>query len=295
MRQFILFIVITLLLASCKCSSDNNPSSNIKANNLTNKQLNISILLDLSDRISPEINPLAKKYDIENIKTITEIFKSNMADLGAYKAKGKIQVFLKPTPIDANINATISNLMIDCSKMDNKGRKYVYDNLTELYITNLEGIYQLTITTSGWLGSDIWRFFNDEVKDLCIESDINYRNILIVLTDGYLYHPDSQDKYESNRYSFLTKNIQQYRRQDWKQMIEKDDFGIKTERTDLNDLEVLVLELKAPPSSPKLDEDILAFLWKKWFSEMNITHYEVYPSSEPVYTKKRIEKFFLER
>ena len=63
------------------------------------------------------------------------------------------------------------------------------------------------------------------------------------------------------------------------------------ERNDLNDLEVLVLEVKAENPSNKIDEDILPFVLKKWFNEMNISRHEVYRSDLPANTKTRIDKF----
>ena len=103
------------------CGSGGNDSKqnndDTKAGKPQEKQLNISILLDLSDRISPKINPDAQKNDIENIKTITEFFKSNMSNLGAYKAKGKIRIFFSPTPSNDNINSIVNRLIIDCSKI----------------------------------------------------------------------------------------------------------------------------------------------------------------------------------
>lgn len=290
----ILTFITILAISIIACSGDgNNRNSNTKAVKIfREKQLNISILLDLSDRISPKENPNAQKNDIENIKTITEFFKSNMANLGAYNAKGKIRLFLSPAPANANINSTLNKLIIDCSKMDNKGRKEVYDNLTELYTQNLEEIYKETIKTSEWDGSDIWRFFKIDVKDFCIEKDTTYRNVLIILTDGYLYH--KQSMYENNnRYSYLLgkSNLEPYRKQNWQQLIEENDFGIMTERTDLNDLEVIVLEIKAANLNYKMDEDILPFIWKKWFHEMNISYFEVYPSDLPANTKTRIDNF----
>ena len=56
-------------------------------------------------------------------------------------------------------------------------------------------------------------------------------------------------------------------------------------------MEVLVLEVKAENPDNKIDEDIMRFLWKKWFKEMNISHYEVYPSDLPANTRTRIENF----
>lgn len=297
MKNFICITIIAFSLFACGGASDVNKKNNDpKTVKSQEKQLNISILLDLSDRISPKINPDAKKNDIENIKTITEFFKTNMSNLGAYKAKGKIRIFFSPTPSDDNINSIVNRLIIDCSKMENKGRKEVYDNITDLYSNNLEDIYKKTIETSAWEGSDIWRFFKDDVKDFCIEKDTSYRNILIILTDGYLYHKQSVFN-NNNRFTYLlgNSNLNQYRKQNWEQLTEQNDFGIKTEREDLNNLEVLVLEVKAENPNNKIDEDILRHLWRKWFKEMNVAHYEVYPSALPANTKTRIESFLISK
>jgi len=297
MKRLFFTTIVALSFVACGSGNGNgtgNPQPG-ETGKPQEKQLNISILLDLSDRISPQINPDASKNDIENIKTITAFFKANMEKLGAYKAKGKIKIFFCPPPTNADINSTAEKLMIDCSKMDNRGRKNVFDNITELYTQNLERIYQETIATSTWLGSDIWRFFKDDVKDFCIEKDTVYRNILIILTDGYLYHKQSVYNV-ANRYTYLLgggnlNNLSPYRKPNWEQLIERNSFGIKKERDDLSDLEVLVLEIKAENPNYKIDEDILSFVWKKWFNEMNISHYEAYSSNQPAYTKTRIENF----
>jgi hypothetical protein len=288
MKQLFFITMVAFSLVACG-SGNNNANKTAKIGTPQEKQLNISILLDLSDRISPKIN--SGENDIENIKTITEVFKANMKRLTAFNAKGKIRIFFVPPPSGSNINSIVSKLNIDCSKMDNKGRKAVYDNLTELYTKNLVEIYKETIATSAWIGSDIWRFFKDDVKDYCVENDTNYRNILIILTDGYLYHEQSQFN-AANRFSYLlNSNLAKYRKQNWKLLVEGNDFGIITERNDLNDLEVLVLEIKAENPRNKIDEDILPFVLKKWFNEMNVSHYEVYRSDLPANTKTRIENF----
>jgi len=282
---------MTFLLISCNNSNNKKDNDSKPLEKCQEKQLNISILLDLSDRISPQINPNAKNNDIENIKTITEFFKENMKRLNAYNAKGKIRVFLVPPPTNSEINSIVSKLNIDCSKMDNKGRKEVFDSITDIYTQNIDNIYNETIVASNWIGSDIWRFFKDDVKDYCIESDPNYRNILIIFTDGYLFHEHS--KYNNvNRFSYLlNSNLAKYRKQNWKQLIEENDFGIMKEREDLNNLEVLVLEIKAENPNNMIDEDILPFVFKKWFKEMNVLNYEVYRSDLPANTKSRIDKF----
>jgi hypothetical protein len=264
-------------------------------NSTPEKQLNISILLDLSDRINPVKHPATPEHferDIEVIKTVTEYFKKNMEKLTAWKAKGKIRIFFSPPPSNLEINNIAGKLNIDCATLDNQGRKHIYDTITGLFAQNLSEIYQLAIRTSAWDGSDIWRFFKDDVKDYCMEKDTNYRNILIIFTDGYVYHKQSVSN-NANRYSYLLeKNIQQFRNQpDWKNRINNNNFGLITERNDLNDLEVLVLEISAENNKNKIDEDILKYVIGKWFAEMNISHYEIYSSDLPANTKMRINNF----
>lgn len=291
MKRIFYITMVAFFLIACGGPNNNNAKNTSAKETPKEKQLNISILLDLSDRISPQINPDALKNDIENIKTVTDFFRTDMKRLNAYNAKGKIRVYLVPPPTNSDINSIVNTLNIDCSKMDNKGRKEVFDTLTALYTKNLEDIYNETINTSKWIGSDIWRFFKDDVKDYCIESSSDYRNILIILTDGYLFH--EQSRYNSaNRFAYLlNENLANYRKQNWKELVEQNDFGIMTERDDLNDLEVLVLEVKAEKPNKKIDEDILPFVLKKWFSEMNVSRSEVYRSDLPANTKTRIEKF----
>lgn len=299
MKQLFYIIFLFLLLSACGGNEDSKSNSKEQETQESKeKQLNISILLDLSDRISPQkfpSNPEHSERDIENIKTITEFFKLNMERLGAYNAKGKIRVFFSPPPQSSEINTIASKLNIDCSKMDNKGRKHIYESITDIFVQNIEEIYNQTIATSTWDGSDIWRFFKDDVKDFCIDSDTSYRNILIVFTDGYLYHKQSVYN-NKNHFSYLLEsNLKLYRKPNWKQLIEQNNFGIITERNDLENLEVLVLEVCAENSKNKIDEDIMSFVLKNWLQSMNVSHSEVYRSDLPANTKTRIQRFLDEK
>jgi hypothetical protein len=295
MKKIIILSTIAFIFVACG-SNGQKQGGQSGANKPQEKQLNISILLDLSDRINPQQHPASPEHyerDIEVVKTVTEYFKKNMEKLTAWKAKGKIRIFFSPAPSNSAINSIAEKLNIDCSKLDNKGRKNVYDILTELFTQNLTRIYQQSIQTSTWDGSDIWRFFNDDVKDYCIDKDTTYRNILIVFTDGYIYHRQSIVN-NANRYSYLLeRNISQFRqRPDWRNRIENSNFGLIAERNDLNSLEVLVLEISAENSSNKVDEDILKHVIGKWLNEMNVSYYEIYSSDLPANTKMRINNFF---
>ena len=118
-----------------------------------------------------------------------------------------------------------------------------------------------------------------------------YRNILIILTDGYIYHADSRYR-EQNKYSYLlTNNIKNYRKTNYEQLINNDNFGLIAKRNDLNNLEVLVLEISAEDNRHRIDEDITKFAIGNWFKEMNVAKYQIFSSDLPANTKKRIENF----
>jgi hypothetical protein len=293
--QKLIFIGTLFLLFSCGDGKKSGANNNREK--LQEQQLNISILLDLSDRINPAKYPAIPQHferDMKIVEAITELFKQNIGKLGAHRAKGKIRIFFNPTPSSSMINEIAETLNIDCSKLNNDGRNDVYNTITQLFAINLSEIYSQTIEKSDWVGSDIWRFFKDDAKDYCVENDSNYRNILIILTDGYIYHANSKYK-EQNRYSYLLEsNIKKYRTTNYEQLINNDNFGLIAKRNDLNNLEVLVLEVTAENERNKIDEDILKLIIKNWLKEMNVPKYEVFSSDLPANTKKRVE-FFLNK
>ncbi|HUW04668.1 MAG TPA: hypothetical protein VMW01_00265 [Williamwhitmania sp.] len=298
MKKIALFIPL-LILIGCSGSENNNSNSTSNKSNSAAaqvKQLNISILLDLSDRI--DINKYPEKpehfaRDIANVKYITELFAKDMEKRGAFMSKGKLRVIFSPRPLDPNVNILAEKLNIDLSKMDNKQKKVVHDTISTTFIDNLTKIYNSAISAHKWIGSDIWRFFKNDVKDYCIDNDSTYRNILIILTDGYIYHADSKDQ-AGNRFAYLLPELitkyQLRNNPNWEQTINKLDFGLITKRNDLNNLEILVLEITPSPVY-KDDEDIIKDVLSKWFKEMQVKRFALYNSDLPEYTKQRISDF----
>jgi hypothetical protein len=162
----------------------------------------------------------------------------------------------------------------------------------------LKKIYDLTVSEKKWIGSDIWRFFKNDVADYCITSspDMSYRNILVILTDGYIYHNDSKDRIQ-NRYAYITPSVLEAHHlrnnPNWEKTIDSADFGLIAKRNDLNNLEILVLEVN-PSANHKNDEDIIKKVLSKWFDEMKVKRYRIYNTELPVNTIERIDRFFNE-
>lgn len=301
MKKIICLITFSLFFLSCADENTNeqhkeNSDNKKVAHTKMDKQLNITILLDLSDRIEPTKYPNKPEHferDIQIVNHFTEIFKKDMEQKGAFSAKGKMKVIFSPRPDDEEINRIASELSVDLSQTKNtKEKKQIFDHVTSNFSKNLERIYSKTIATKSYPGSDIWRFFKNDIVDYAVSEDENYRNLLVILTDGYLFHEGSKDKEGNRSMSLLPRDIEKngFRSNKWKEKFEANDFGYISTRNDLKHLDVLVLEISPSPQN-KDDEDVIKAYLQKWFNEMNVNDFELYNSDLPQYTKTRIDKF----
>lgn len=297
MKNYILILPLLLLIYSCEENKANEKNNNKSENGkLNNGQLNISVLWDLSDRIDATKNPITPtngERDVEILKFLSENLKKDMDKRGSFMSKGKLKVFFSPNPANEQINLIAKKLDIDLSNKDVSAKKNIYDNLTTDFELTAKSIVDNTQKTSTWEGSDIYRFFKNDVLDYCVSKDPSYRNILIILTDGYIYHKNSTQLI-NNRSEYLLPNLlNQFglrNNPNYKSQIEKNNYGFITTRNDLSNLEILVLEINSEKNH-KDDEDIIKSYLEKWFTEMKVKNFSIYNTDIPINTKKRIENF----
>lgn len=298
MKNKIALILFSFILFSCNSGAEadkvEQASTAPQTTAVKPSMLNISIVLDLSDRVIQPMQPSQSERDIQIVSKLTDIFRSNMKAKGSFQSKDKIRVLFKPAPDDPNINNIAKKLSVDLSNMNSKQKKDVYDNITTNFEEGLQEIYTQTIKSKNWVGSDIWRFFKRDVQDLCVDPNPEYRNIVVIVTDGYLYHSQSRDR-QKNRTSYITPKFLQdegFRKtSNWKDKLDKEDYGLISANQSFNNLEVLVLELNASESN-KNDDDIIRAYLTKWFKEMKIEAPVLYETDLPSNTEKKIENFF---
>lgn len=304
MKNLILFTLLTLLLLqSCSNEIDEVISDSKEKTYISSveseKQLNITILLDLSDRIEPAKYPATPEHyerDISIIDKVVDIFKTEITSVKAKEIRGKIKVIMKPNPKDDEVNSIAKALKIDLSN-DNVDKLDVYYNISQIYSENLKKIYAKTIETNSpnhYVGSDTWRFFKNDVN-LCVDNSGLYRNVLIIISDGYIFHIDSKDK-DKNRTTFLTPehittNKLIGNKSEIEKRIKENDYGYISTRNDLQDLEILFLEVNPTPDR-KNDEDAIKAYLGKWFDEMGVKSFKIYNSDIPVNTETKIKDFF---
>tara|TARA_B100000678_G_scaffold204024_1_gene171796 strand:- start:7676 stop:8599 length:924 start_codon:yes stop_codon:yes gene_type:complete len=256
------------------------------------KNLNISLLLDLSDRINPEKypNPSMEYYqrDAAYIQTVATAFKANIQQKKIILIDDQIQLFFAPEPLNPEINTISKDLKYSFNKANISNDRLA---LFEQHYKELPTkIYELAILDDHYVGSDTWKFMNQKVKDYCISED--YRNILVILTDGYIYHKDNLRK-EGNQTTYLTPEFIRSNHlidNNWNQKYEEKNYGFIPANTKLNNLEVLVLGIN-PDAKNDFEDDVIKRYWSDWLESMGVVNYKIYNADLPSNMQQVINKF----
>jgi hypothetical protein len=298
MKNTLLKISMSLLLVlffSCK-EDPKNEEKEETIKSAVSENYNISILIDLSDRISLKKNPNSTmeiyQRDLGYIKSVSEAFTQHLKSKRMRQIDDKMQLFFNPEPENSKINSISKDLRITVDK-DNASKKLL-NSINDTYSSKTASIYESAIKDDNYIGSDIWNFFDSKVQDQCI--DKGYRNILVILTDGYIFYKGTQMK-DGNLSSYLTPQLIKQNglnTNDWQKKFDTENFGFTKINTDLSNLEVLVLGINPSKNNP-FEEKVIKAYWNKWLSEMKIKHFEIKNADLPSNMDKIIKNFILEK
>lgn len=288
-KSLLLFSLV--LIFSCGKETKNDSEETQTKTSVT-ENYNISILVDLSDRISTKKNPNPTmefyQRDLGYIKSVSEAFSQHLKSKRVRQIDDKMQLFFNPEPENPEINSISKELRITVNK-DNASREFL-NSISDTYASKTSAIYESAIKDDKYIGSDIWNFFDNKIEDQCIDKD--YRNILVILTDGYIFYEGTQIR-EGNLSSYLTPQLikkSSLNSNDWQEKIEKENFGFIPIDKDLSNLEVLVLGINPSKNNP-FEEKIIKAYWTKWFTEMKIKHFEIKNADLPSNMDKVIKDF----
>jgi hypothetical protein len=285
-------------------SEKQNSASNIKptsaSSNNQSKHLNINVLIDLSNRIDSHRNKLSPSQ-IERDKAIIQLFcnaiKGNVTTNGSFKANARIKVFFHPQPQNDAIAQTAKKLTAvfhaGTSPESAKENKRLFSELDSSFTSGLNSLYSFALQDRKFPGSNIWRFMKEDVRNQCIENSPEFRNILVILSDGYMYYKNELNR-EGNRYSYIERTFDHFRRFRnpglLKTDFEQQNFGFITANANLDNLEVLLLEV-APEDEYPQDFDIICKYWSKWLTEMGIKRFKICKTDLPVNTVRLVNNF----
>ncbi len=288
-RIIICFIAVALLFSGCSgCTGCNGENKETKKDNNSvassgkpgkKDNLNISILLDLSDRISTEKYPNASmefyKRDLGYIESIAKGFERHLRAKPIIQDDDQIQVYFEPEPQNSKINDLARNLKLSFTKDVVTKEKIL--QISPQYVSATKEIYTLAIKDRKYVGSDIWGFFKNKVQDYCIKP--NHRNILFILTDGYIFHQDSKFT-EGSKSSYLTPELVKALKlntSNFKQTITDSGYGFIKANENLNNLEVVVLGVNAAKGNP-FEREVIDQYWITWLKEMKVKN----PINRPI-------------
>lgn len=289
-RIVLLALIIGATTTFCGGEAKQVPVSG-SVDSLPKVDLNISILLDLSDRISPQKNPNAameySQRDIECIKMVVDVFVDRIRQKKVQLINDNIQVYIDPVPNDADINNSLKILKQNFTR--NNVTKVTLAQLPSTYQTICQRIYVNAIESQSFVGSDIWGFFKTKIKN-CISKD--HRNIIVVLTDGYLYHRNNKFA-KGKQYSYLIPELikqLQLTTPNWEDVYSKNGYGLIPANSGLDNVEVLILGVNGASKTPFEDDVIKRFL-SDWLDNMGVQKYEIHSTDLPVNMQQVITQF----
>lgn len=277
MKKSILSIIAMLgfiSLSSCCGGSKKEPE--------TPQPLNISIYLDLSDRlVRSDITPNQTYRDTSIVNYFVDFFRSKTLGPAILKSENKMKVFFYPTPKDTEICTLASGLCVDIGEKNGVEKRKALDEMKATFQNNLSRIYDETINAQKWVGCDIWDFFSSKkVDNLCVKNGA--RNILVILTDGYIYAINNRIR-EGNAYSYI---LPQTLAVDGSSLIDRRQGELKGKG-----LEVLMLEVN--PYQPSHRDKMVRVL-EKWFADMGVEKFVVAETDANLTNTETIIKNFLE-
>lgn len=299
--NIIVSIFLIIFLFSCKSDNKSEKNSKQRDNETqlrhanSNENLNISLLLDLSDRISPELhpNPTMQIYerDINYIKSVSDAFIDHLSSKKIRQMNDKIQLYFEPEPLNQNINEISSQLKFEITRQNASLDKL--EKIKQMYSSIPKEIYSLAIKDDNYVGSDTWSFIKEKVDDYCV--DDGYRNILVILSDGYIYHEDGKIK-ENNMSTYITSKyfVQQgLKGSNWNDKYTNQEFGLIPAHSDLSNLEILVLGINPNTADNPYELDIIKKFWADWFDKMKVGRYEIKTADLPSNLDNIIQNFIL--
>ncbi|WP_123812139.1 hypothetical protein [Mangrovimonas sp. DI 80] len=304
-KKIFLISLIFPVMLSCKEDNSKEISDEMAEVEVSNESvthnisadrpdLNISILMDLSDRIDPKLHPNSTmeyyQRDVGYIKSIVDNFENHLRNKRSIKMNDFIQLYIDPEPSDKELNSKLNELKLEFDR-HNATKDYIL-SASDLYGSISNDIYLKAIEDDNYVGSDIWRFFKGKVHDYCIKPD--FKNVLVILTDGYIYHEDTKIK-DGNLSTYLTPkvvNASKLNTIKWKEIMEKEHYGYIPATDGLQNLNVLVLGINANKQNP-FEEDIVKKYWSDWLGSMGVENYEIKTAELPSNMESIIEKFIL--
>ncbi len=238
-------------------------------------QYNFTILLDLSDRIDTTRAPNQVVRDKEIIHSAFSIFSNVVKKKLFVNSRDAFQVAIafQPSNYDSTLFQLSRSLRVNMREIKSTEKRLKFPELEQSFWRSIDLLYDRAVKNSTFLGSDIWSFFRDDLDNyISSASGDSIRNILIILTDGYLEFDKSvlpSRPHQANQASFM--EMSKFRGNPrWESYFDSKNCGLMPVRKDFSNLRAIMFEVSPKNPLDPTEFEIIKKYWVKWFEEMNI-------------------------
>ncbi len=255
--------------------------------------LNLILVPDLSRRLIDNFNnPEQVKNDTILINFVWNVF----VDAVKLKMDSKDRLLLDVTDAgqaEDKFRNFANDLIFDLSTHKNQSNRLYFEKQSSKFRDKVDSLYQLAIKKP--LGADYWYYFDRNLNKLIQKNTLfdDYRNILIIITDGYL---EAEHKlYTGNEALHNSMCREIHAGKGVNQVIAERGLKITPCDVDLSNLEILILEVNERQNGIGCHFDILKKLWADWLKGMKVKNIEtdffIQRNDATDLTKKSIENF----
>lgn len=258
----------------CQAARDKLSSFNLKQSEIVevkkwlpskSENLNLILVPDLSLRITDQKNnPDQVQNDTTILSAAWKAFEKKV--MLKLNSKDKLTVDVAdPSQAQDQFRTIADNLVFDLSEHKNKSNRFYFANIQDKFQKNINRLYD--IATKKTTGANYVYYFSEILPKRIKKStlDDNYKNILVIITDGYLEitgKPSTSPNTAILRQYCNTRN--------------SSSFSYPNETADLTfpELDVYLLEVNEKQSGKGCDFQGLKKWWTEWLKLMNIHNIE---------------------
>ncbi|MBV7532851.1 hypothetical protein [Chitinophaga sp. sic0106] len=306
MSKFLHFLFVTILFI--KCGPSEKGSNEPSGKQISVTHFNILFVPDMSNRVNPGLyqRPLA---DMDILSVITQnLYPTILRFKRAENQQDKLMIDFVNKGLINQYGVNTDKLLIDFSRFANQNDRINYiaeregvnrtlrSDINEMSL-EYSRINNLAIKQN--TGADIWSYFHqgiDEKRVLPVSKPLiymnnryvnSYRNILILLTDGYIEAGIFNKGFDLSKKSIdmFRKAFLQSGESDMGLFLQRNkQFQIKPVNNQLlQNLEVLVMELYDRSLSPAgvatihpTDMEIIRLFWTNWLQNSKVKRFELH-------------------
>jgi len=329
MKKILTSLVMVILLASCSRTDKPGTVTPESVDTVVNINVNLIISPDLSNRITDKYSkPLD---DVEIISKVMDLYYPFIytSEGRAIGQKDKISIQITNPQLLLTYNIDNEPLEIDFSNLSNEERiRYLTDSLMKnnfkddkkRLINEIAKTYEKARQNT--VGADIYNLFQSRLNDDLVLADMNpfkslgklvvnkNRNILVLLTDGYIEAGLYGSPAEGNLYYHLDNDVIRIFREeflnsgekDLKKFFEQQGYGlVPVNNNALKNLEVFAIEFydrslsRVSGNNTVIpdDYDIIKLFWEDWLTKSGVKRFKIYERFATITEFERAFKNFI--